>query len=112
MIVFVCAWLKMYKFIFFLIKLQYSHKKNVIETLGMILEKKKKTHKTHLAHAKHMLHCYQTPNILDEQDHHTKIVKKIINLYDGKIINIIRMRPKLAPVKKTKFQWKEAQTRT
>ena len=41
MIVFVCAWLKMYKFIFFLIKLQYSHKKNVIETLGMILKKKK-----------------------------------------------------------------------
>ena len=72
----------------------------------------KKTHKTHLACAKHKLHCYQTPNILDEQDHHTKIVKKIINLYDGKIINIIRMRPKLAPVKKTKFQWKEAQTRT
>ena len=44
-----------------------------------------------MARAKHMLHCYQTPNILDEQVHHTKFVKKI----DGKIINIIKMRPKL-----------------
>ena len=54
-----------------------------------------------MAHAKHKLHCYQTPNILDGQDHHTKIVtKNIINLYVGKIINIIRMRPKLALMKK------------
>ena len=66
----------------------------------MILKNKKNTHKTHLAHAKHMLHCYQTSNILNEQDHHSKIVKKIINLYVRKIINFIRMRPKLTFVKK------------